>query len=504
MTIIESIGHHPPERVAVRVGAVEISYARLQADVMAAALTLAAKGVAAGSRVGIRAGLVSNGHSYANWVAHLATLHLGASHVSIVETASVAAAVQAGLIDMAIGARHSLDDIPSAIKRVEFDCDPAQPLAVPPNDPLAAASRVPPGNESAATRINLTSGTTGKPKFLVWDYEMIEARVAQVGDGVPLGPDTILYPLLHIRTTAGFRYPLAVWRAGGCVLLPDDAEPRERDQASLGVSTLIAASPVQLGERLRLFPDPWAGRGERTIIVLGGRLPGAVRDAALDLACSRLLISYGSTETGSVALGDSACIDRHAGAVGFVRNGVTVDIVGADKRPVAAGELGLVRVRTGLMNAGYHAVVPGSEPSHFEDGYFYPGDSGRLFDDGLLAIEGRLTDTINVGGWKVDAVDLEARLAFLPGVDDLCACVMPLAEGDLLTIAVVTRDKVDLAAVAERIRAKLPKGRTFHLVRIRSIPRNAMGKIPRAMIANKLTALYGASRINLTKNVASA
>ena len=73
-----------------------------------------------------------------------------------------------------------------------------------------------------------------------------------------------------------------------------------------------------------------------------------------------------------------------------------------------------------------------------------------------------------------------------------------------LTIAVVTSDKVDLKAVAERIRVKLPKGRVFHLVRIRAIPRNAMGKIPRAMIANKLTALYGATRDNLTRNAADA
>ena len=50
-----------------------------------------------------------------------------------------------------------------------------------------------------------------------------------------LGPDTILYPLLHIRTTASFRYPIAVWQAGGCVLLPDDLEPRARDQAALSV-----------------------------------------------------------------------------------------------------------------------------------------------------------------------------------------------------------------------------------------------------------------------------
>ncbi|MCY7270463.1 MAG: acyl--CoA ligase [Sphingomonas bacterium] len=290
-----------------------------------------------------------------------------------------------------------------------------------------------------------------------------------------------------------------MWRAGGIVLLPDDPQLRVRDETALGQSTLIAASPVQLGERLRRFSDPWDGRADRVIIVLGGRLPVAVRDSALAIACNQLLISYGSTETGSIAIGDSASIDRHVGAVGHVRHGVIVEIVDDRKQPVAAGQLGLVRIKADLMSAGYAEALPGQGSSHFDAGYFYPGDIGRLLDDGLLAIEGRRGDTFNVGGWKVNAVDLEARLAFLPGVDDLAACVMPLAEGDLLTIAVVTRDTVDLKAVAEHIRVKLPKGRTFHLVRIRSIPRNAMGKIPRAMIANKLTALYGASRNNLSK-----
>ena len=496
MAIVETLAAQPADRVAVRVGDLAIGYGRLAADVLTAAAVLAAKGVGPGTKAGIRAGAVSNGHSYANWIAHLASLHLGAAHVSVVEPAAVGAAVQAGMIDLAIGASGSLDDIPPALKRVEFDCDPARP----PETALDA----PPGDEASAARINLTSGTTGKPKFLVWDSAMIAARVAQVGEGLELGPDTILYPLLHIRTTAGFRYPMAVWWAGGCVLLPDDLEPRARDEAALSVSTLIAASPVQLGERVQLFPDVWAGRANRTIIVLGGRLPGAVRDAALATACATLLISYGSTETGSIALGDSNLIDRHAGAVGFVRDGVTVEIVDPDRHSVAAGELGMVRVKAVLMSAGYIEIVPGRASSHFDGGYFYPGDSGRLFDDGLLAIEGRLGDTFNVGGWKVNAVDLEAELALLPGVDDLAACVMPLAEGDLLTFAVVTRDNVDLVAVAERIRAKLPTGRSFHLVRIQSIPRNAMGKIPRAMIANKLTELYGANSNNLTKNTSTA
>ena len=489
MTILSSLNRHPPEDIAVRVGALELAYGRFVADIDSAATRLAAEGVGEGSRVGIRSATLATGHTYANWVAHLATIRLGAAHVSIVEQGSLAAAITGGVIDSIIGPPRSFDDVPAAITRIEYDCDPRRPLA--PATP-------PPDREASAARINLTSGTTGSPKFLTWNAAMIDARIAQVGDGLPLGPDTILYPLLHIRTTAGFRYPIAVWQAGGCVLLPDDADARIRDSDGLARSTLIAASPVQLAERLQVFPDPWAGRAGRTIIVLGGRLPSAVRDTALKIACETLLIGYGSTETGSIALGPSDLIDRHIGAVGYVRNGVKVDIVDAARAAVPTGESGIVRIKTDLMSAGYETAVPGKEAGHFDNGYFYPGDIGRLFDDDLLAIEGRLTDTLNVGGWKVSAPELEAKLSFLPGIDDLVACVMPLAEGDLLTIAVVTRDDVDLTPIATLIQAKLPNGRTFHLVRLKSIPRNAMGKVPRSMIANKLTALYGASRKNLT------
>ena len=391
------------------------------------------------------------------------------------------------MIDTIVGPEAALADVPAALQRIVFDCDGAQPLTPTPAPPDCSAS---------AIRLNMTSGTTGSPKFISWDGKMIEARVAQVADGLAIGSDTVLYPLLHIRTTAGFRYPLAVWRAGGCVLLPDDPDVCIRDQA-LGQSTLIPTSPVQLAERVRKFTDPWAGRDARTIIVLGGRLPPAIRDEALGHACANLLVGYGSTETGSIALGPANMIDRHGGAVGFVRDGVTVEIVDNARAPVTAGDPGVVRIRTKVMSPGYETTAPGTESSHFEGGYFYPGDIGRLFDDGLLAIEGRLSETLNIGGWKVSAPELESKLSFLPGVDDLAVCVMPLAEGDLLTIAVVTHDNVDLRPVAELIQSKLPKGRTFHLVRLQSIPRNAMGKIPRSMIAGKLTELYSPGKPNI-------
>ena len=241
---------------------------------MAAAAAFAAAGITEKNRVAVRAGSVANGHSYASWVAHLALLRLGAGHISAVDPASIAAALGAQIVDTAVGPRERLVQLPASIRAVEYDCDPSRPLSA--DAPISS------DNETAARRLNLTSGTTGKPKFITWDAGMIEARVAQVGEGVELSERTVLYPLLHLRTTAGFRYPLAVWRAGGVVLLPGDSEPADRDSICLGQSTLIVASPVQLGERLRLFPI----NGPTEMTALSSPLADVFRSPSATPRCS--------------------------------------------------------------------------------------------------------------------------------------------------------------------------------------------------------------------------
>ena len=490
MGIIAQIMRQPGERIAVQAGASAISFARLMTDVDAAAAKFREERIGSESIVGIRAGSAENGHSYANWVAHLAVLKLGASHVSMTDAPSIRASLQAGRVDRVIGTFESLIDVPLSVSRLQFHVDPAGQAEVV--DAVA-------NDEATARRLNLTSGTTGKPKFVAWDAEMIERRVGQVTDQAVINAETRLFPLLHLRTTAGFRYPLAVWAAGGCVHLPQARKGLDRDREAMPQSNLMICSPPQLKERLAGIAGPWPGRDERTIVLLGGRLPAMVRAVAIERACSRLLISYGATETGSIATGDHEVIERHPGAVGFLRPGVEVEVVSPDGDKLPAGESGLVRTRTPMMALGYEAgsVAAGS---HFRDGWFYPGDIGRLYDDGLLAIDGRAGDTLNLGGWKVSANDLEARVAEIPGVEDVCAVAVQLPEGDRLVFGVVCGDGFDLKPLQERIHSMLARRRPFHLIRMPSIPRNAMGKIPRAQIASQLAAVYGAAR----KNAANA
>jgi acyl-CoA synthetase (AMP-forming)/AMP-acid ligase II len=489
MGIIARIMEQAGDRTAVLAGGAPISFARLNSDIDAAATKLRSKDVGPGKTIGIRAGPAENGHSYTNWISHLAVMKLGATHVSMTDKAAVKGALQAGKVDLVLGHFESLIDVPPSVSRFEFHLDPGAPAAI--GEPVA-------NDEQSARRLNLTSGTTNRAKFIVWDAAMIEQRVDQVGEMV--SGQTKLFPLLHLRTTAGFRYPLATWVAGGCVILPRAAKGLQRDIDALPDANLIACSPPQLKERLIGLKGEWPGRDGRTIMLLGGRLPIALRDVALQRACTRLLISYGSTETGSIAIGEHEVIERHPGAVGFLRDGVEAEIVSANGEPVPAGQPGLIRTRSAIMAGGYEEGSGPTGGSVFRDGWFYPGDVGRLYADGLLAIDGRTGDMLNLGGWKISAVNLETMVGGLPGVKDVCAVSLQLDEGDILTFGIVCDDDFDVRGLSEKIRGMLKNNRRFHVLRLPSIPRNAMGKIPRPLIASQLTALYGAVK----KNAANA
>jgi 3-phosphoshikimate 1-carboxyvinyltransferase/cyclohexanecarboxylate-CoA ligase len=203
-------------------------------------------------------------------------------------------------------------------------------------------------------------------------------------------------------------------------------------------------------------------------VVLGGRLPQAVRDWALQNIASTISIAYGSTETGNIAFGDAALVDRHPGAVGFIRPGLEVEVVDNVDRPVKLGHPGRLRVRTPLL----------ASPSSTE-GWFEPGDNAILFEDGLLAILERASDVLNVGGVKSSAVDLEAKLAAFEAIEDAAVTMISSVNGDSLAVVIVRATAVTPAQLMPMVKSVVPRGIPFSLIITRSIPRNDMGKIDR-------------------------
>jgi len=418
-------------------------------------------------------------------------MHLGAIRAGLIHSTGslpekMARASGLGPSRAALGLLDNLKEAEGfAGQRLSFAPEKLEPLA----EQIEQTSNVQrfEGLEAKAGRILRTSGTTGRPKTVLWDAEMISSRLEQIRDLGDASDVTRLFPLLGFPTTAGFRYPLAVWQAGGTVILAEFTSNAAGLLKLASDSNLMISSPFRLREFLRATSGEMRGKNERVLKLFGGRLPRLLRDEASRRVSEFVKISYGSTETGSIATGDASLVDRDPGAVGFVIPGAAVQIVGKDGVILEQGQTGLIRLKSSVMVDSYAGKANPTGSSSFRDGWFYPGDLGILYEDGMFAISGRVTETLNVDGAKFSAPDLEDKIRSVSGIADVCVLALPLDAQDLLTVAVVCSDEIDLKAMQSDILTLLPSFNRFALVRVPEIPRNAMGKIARAAITKRLT-----------------
>jgi acyl-coenzyme A synthetase/AMP-(fatty) acid ligase len=493
--VIEDLSNVEPERTAIVLGEDRIDYARFASDVADLSAWLVGQGLSSKQSVGIFLN-----QPYWSWVAHLATLRLGLT-VATLTTRFAEEAAAAGGLDVWLGETSSDFERPVVERTVLFSPQSMSPLAQQFNVSKDKPNKQAPQLKALAKRLMFTSGTTGKPKAVLWDAPILERRIELARNSQGLNANSVLTSMLGMDTTGGFRYPLAIWKAGGCVLLRSPVPGTDRTrltQKQLSTTNLIVTSPIRLQETLKSFGKPLEGRDTRKIIVAGGRLSLSVRDAALKLACRNISIAYGSTETGSIASGDARLLDRHPGAIGFALEGASVQIVDSDGNPSPAGKAGIVRTRTSYMVHSYLGLAAGSSNSPFRDGWFYPGDEGVLFADGLLAITGRLSETLNLMGLKVSTLDLETKLAQLPSVKEICAVMIKIGRVDVLAFAAACHDDVNMRGLWKQIRVQIPAGVPIRVVRVTTLPRNAMGKIARLALANRLSQYFANIEADLT------
>ena len=486
MSALEKIFSQAADRTAVVIGPEEITYGRLCADIRSMACWLAGNGLEPGMRVELFPEHLRT-PSYWDWIMHLGAIQAGLVHSTGALPAKLVQTGAVGRKQAVVGNLDKWQPTPGfSGKKLQIKPPSLAPLAEQIDIPDAGISLD--GREEHAGRILTTSGTTGMPKLVLWNSAMIAGRLAQLGEAGGIGASTRLITGLGFPTTAGFRNPIAVWQAGGSVILTQPGDTPEATQKAFEMSNLIVSSPLYLRTLLEAMKgQKLPGKENRILKLFGGRLPQSLRDSAEKQIADKIILSYGSTETGSIATGDASLVDRHPGAVGFALPGVAVEVTGPGAVPQPAGKEGLVRIKSDVMCQNYAVARSSGDRAPFRDGWFYPGDLGVIFEDGMIAITGRMTDTINVEGIKLSAVSIETKLAALPGIDDVCVVSAQLEKQDTLAVTLVCRDDVDLKQMRGRIATFLPPNTRFVLVRVAELPRNAMGKIMRIPLTAKVT-----------------
>jgi acyl-coenzyme A synthetase/AMP-(fatty) acid ligase len=474
-------------RTAFRSGDILISHERLHRDVETVARRLAASGICAGQNVGVHIG-----QSATHWCVLLALLRLGAVSVSLTSRFQGEIETLPNLTTIVCLEGNS-QAYPPTFKRIEIKPDWLQSTSdshVPLPPPEEA--------EHHFGRICFTSGTSGKPKAIHLDADTLKRRLSGTAGRSRIDAHSILWCGLGPDSAYGFTATLATWLAGGSVCFVTRPDKAYEELTGSNVNAVIA-SPAALTTVLQSCPAGSPAWLKGPVIVAGGRLSVGLRDLLLAKLSSEVLIAYGSSETGGVTLADARVLDTHPGAVGSIFQDVQGQIVDADGRVMPAEVPGRVRIKTSSSVTSY-LNDPIATALHFPDGWFYPGDTARLSEARNLTLLGREVETLNVGGVKLSATEIDEAARSQAGIEDACAIVLPeQGRGPRLAIAAAGPPEA-IRNLPPLLRSLLPSLPSFSVVPVSTIPRNSRGKINREEFAQEILELLQNPRAAAAEN----
>jgi long-chain acyl-CoA synthetase len=348
------------------------------------------------------------------------------------------------------------------------------------------AGRLGPRAAEEALLCQFSSGSTGRPKRVIRTQAQCVAE-ADLYRSLGLTHEDRIFSAIPMFQS---------WGTGSCVLAP----------AGSGATTVILDDPhpfllkrrqaLELIERERatFFPGvPFYFRllaeapasadlsSLRLCFSAGVALPRPVFEAFGERFGVLARQLYGSTETGVISANTSDDPVATSASVGAPLRGVQVEILDEDGAPLPVGEIGEVAVTSPAASHGYADAEEASREA-FQDGRYLTGDLGRLDSRGTLYLEGRTKLLIEVGGYKVDPVEVQDVVAEHPSVAEVIVVgVTGDSEGEEAVKAVVVpardchQDEL-IAFCRERLaNYKVPRTVEFR----DEIPTSPIGKVLR-------------------------
>ena len=372
------------------------------------------------------------------------------------------------------------------------------PGALAYEDALAAATpTAPTGLSPDDLYILYTGGTTGMPKGVLWrqaDFLAACLGVAQTTDelvAAARASSLRALPAPPFMHGAAHWNALSAWVAGGTVVIQDDPARLDPDDVLATVDREDASSLLIVGDAFArpLVDALRTGRhdasGLRHLLTGGAVLSASVKEDLLELLPGlRIVDVLGSSETGRQGVHTS---DTATGATsGTFATSPTAVVLSEDLQRVLEpgdAELGWL-AQTGRMPRGYLGDPDKTGRTFPTIGgvrYAVAGDRARLLADGGLELHGRDSVTVNTGGEKVFAEEVEQALKRHPAVFDAIVVGRPSERWGQEVVGVLelrpevpdpTDDELRSAAAPHLARYKLPKA----FVRVAKVERSPSGK----------------------------
>jgi crotonobetaine/carnitine-CoA ligase len=358
-----------------------------------------------------------------------------------------------------------------------LDAEPAR-LRERPHDPWAHFG------------IQYTSGTTARPKAVLWTHAnaLWGARLcAQHEDLRAEDVHLVHLPLFHTNAQV-YSVLASLWVGASVVLTPRFSASRFWPVSLKHGATWTSMVPFCV-KALAAQPRPV----EHSYRHWGN----GVCEPPTDLLFGVKTIGWwGMTETVAHGIVGSPHRKDASMSMGRPAPGYEIHVLsptGDAVRPGEVGDLYLKGVR-GLSLFLEYADDPAATAAAFrDDGLFITGDKVRLGEDGYLYFADRAKDMLKVGGENVAASEIERVIAGVPGVAEVAVVAMKHPMLDEAPAAFVIARPGEAEDLVPRIEAacaqQLAPFKRPHLVRlVDSFPRSTLEKVAKAELRAMLAA----------------
>ncbi|RFU63668.1 class I adenylate-forming enzyme family protein [Bacillus sp. V59.32b] len=343
-----------------------------------------------------------------------------------------------------------------------------------------------PLTEEDESTILYTSGTTGKPKGVLFTNRNVLTVAIMMGVEMSMKPESRMLHMMPLSHSAPLHLFLVAGTYVGAthVLAPMFTPERLLQLVHNEKTTHFFGAPVAY---LFTAKQPNLASYDLSSMkywVYGGA-PLSKREVQFVQASfqtKNLYCVYGLTESGPS--GTLLLPEDHEEKSGSIGKrgalGTELRIVGSDGKDCAPNEIGEILLYGEGNMKGYYKNPVETEEAYL-DGWIRTGDLGKKDEDGFIWVVDRKKDLIISGGVNVYPKEIEEELIKHPAISEAAVIGVPHPEwGETVKAFIVTTENGnDLEAECKKFLAgkladfKIPK----LYEKVEALPRNATGKI---------------------------
>jgi crotonobetaine/carnitine-CoA ligase len=286
----------------------------------------------------------------------------------------------------------------------------------------AARTPVPVRDPYASCSIQFTSGTTARPKAVVWSHgnALWGGRVNALHEA--LSPDDVHLVYLPLFHTNALSYSMlaTLWVGATAVLMPRFSTSRFWPVAVAHRCTW--ASMISFSTRALLEREVPSDHAFRLWSAPMSDAPGLAKFGIKTIGW------WGMTETISHGIVGDAHNEVRPVGVGRAAPEYAIRIVDDEGAATRVGDIGnlLIGGIPGLSLFKEYLHNPeGTRASFDHHGFFITGDRVQLLEDGVIRFSDRAKNLIRVGGENVAASEIEQVAVTVPGVREVAVVGRP-------------------------------------------------------------------------------